>query len=58
MVSYQWSVINGQLSMVSYQWSIINGQLSRPTISESHKYSYIDDHWVLIIGHWLLLIDN
>jgi hypothetical protein len=28
VVSYQWSVISGQLSVVSYQWSVISGQLS------------------------------
>ncbi|MGO9463144.1 MAG: hypothetical protein ACLQVF_03130, partial [Isosphaeraceae bacterium] len=28
MVSGQWSVVSGQLSVVSCQWSVVSGQLS------------------------------
>ncbi|MCE2695882.1 MAG: hypothetical protein LW859_21530 [Anabaena sp. 49633_E8] len=28
VVSCQWSVVSGQLSVVSCQWSVVNGQLS------------------------------
>ena len=48
MVSGQWSVVSGQLSVVSCQWSVVSGQWS----VVSGQWSVVSCQWSVVSGQW------
>ena len=51
MVTYQWLLINGYLSMVTYQWLLINGYLSMVT----YQWLLINGYLSMVTYQWLLI---